>query len=362
MVNKQNIYVLYGKNPKQMAYEIFEQAHMEEMLSPGMKIALKPNLVVAKTADSGATTHPELAAGIIEFLFAHDVQPQQITIMEGSWLGDDTRRAFSVSGFESVAKQYGVALLDLKRAPTTKKTIRGESVDICTPALEADLLINMPVLKAHCQTALTCALKNLKGCIPDREKRRFHADGLHGPIAALSALLPVSVTLVDGICGDLTFEEGGTPVQMDRVLLGWDPVKIDAYAAELIGLSIDEVPYIKMAERLGVGSTSIAPEDIIALNEAIPGKFAVSRRAEALGKYIVAENACSACYGSLIHALQRMDENGALRRFRGSIHIGQGFRGKQIDGIGVGACCSGCTKNVKGCPATAADILKMLQE
>ena len=32
---------------------------------------------------------------------------------------------------------------------------------------------------------MTCALKNCKGCLPDREKRRFHAEGLMEPIAAL---------------------------------------------------------------------------------------------------------------------------------------------------------------------------------
>ncbi|HPK72359.1 MAG TPA: DUF362 domain-containing protein, partial [Vicinamibacterales bacterium] len=62
-------------------------------------------------------------------------------------------------------------------------------VKICNRALDAGFLINMPVLKGHCQTRLTCALKNLKGCIPDTEKRRFHALGLHKPIAALAAAL-----------------------------------------------------------------------------------------------------------------------------------------------------------------------------
>ena len=46
-------------------------------------------------------------------------------------------------------------------------------MEICCRALDADFLINLPVLKGHCQTAMTCALKNCKGCIPDREKRRF---------------------------------------------------------------------------------------------------------------------------------------------------------------------------------------------
>ena len=58
---------------------------------------------------------------------------------------------------------------------------------------------------------MTCALKNCKGCLPDREKRRFHAEGLMRPIAALATALRPELTIVDSLCGDLDFEEGGNP-------------------------------------------------------------------------------------------------------------------------------------------------------
>ena len=58
---------------------------------------------------------------------------------------------------------------------------------------------------------MTCALKNLKGCLPDREKRNFHSDGLMKPIAALGAFLKPALVIVDSICGDLNFEEGEIP-------------------------------------------------------------------------------------------------------------------------------------------------------
>lgn len=83
-------------------------------------------------------------------------------------------------------------------------------MDICCRALDAGYLINLPVLKGHCQARMTCALKNCKGCLPDREKRRFHAEGLMEPIAALAAALRPALTIVDSICGDLDFEEGAT--------------------------------------------------------------------------------------------------------------------------------------------------------
>ena len=59
-------------------------------------------------------------------------------------------------------------------------------LEICREAKSLDFLINVPVMKGHCQTKITCALKNMKGLLPNREKRHFHAMGLHKPIAHLA--------------------------------------------------------------------------------------------------------------------------------------------------------------------------------
>ncbi len=81
-------------------------------------------------------------------------------------------------------------------------------LQICDSALALDFLINVPVLKGHCQTKVTCALKNMKGLIPNKEKRHFHAMGLHKPIAHLNTVLRQDFIVVDNICGDLDFEDG----------------------------------------------------------------------------------------------------------------------------------------------------------
>ena len=52
--------------------------------------------------------------------------------------------------------------------------------------------------------------------------------GLHDPIAHLSLGIHQDFIVVDNICGDLDFEDGGHPVVMNRVLAGRDPVLIKA--------------------------------------------------------------------------------------------------------------------------------------
>ena len=79
----------------------------------------------------------------------------------------------------------------------------GMRLQICSSVRKLDFLINVPVLKGHCQTKITCALKNMKGLIPNKEKRHFHKLGLHKPIAHLNVGIHQDFIVVDNICGDL---------------------------------------------------------------------------------------------------------------------------------------------------------------
>jgi hypothetical protein len=221
----------------------------------------------------------------------------------------------------------------------------------------------MPVLKGHCQTALTCALKNLKGLIPDAEKRRFHTMGLMRPIAHLSAGIRQDFVLVDAICGDLDFEEGGNPVRRDLAMGFLDPVLADAYACEMLGYSVADVPYIGLAEALGVGSADTSALRVTELNRPCVGYDPrPTRRVQALARHIDASNACSACYGALIHALHRLYGQGRLHVLPGKVCVGQGFKGQKAEGLGVGACAAGFERAVPGCPPTAARMLDALYE
>ncbi|HOV69167.1 MAG TPA: DUF362 domain-containing protein, partial [Clostridia bacterium] len=237
MLGKNAIRVVYGDNPKQMVRQLLEAVRPEEEIKKDALIAIKPNLVVAKPASLGATTTPEIVAGLIEYLFSKG--RGNIVIMEGSWIGERTPVAFKACGYEDLSKEYGVPLIDLQKDDYTEHEINGLRINVCAYVKKVGYLINVPVLKGHCQTNMTCALKNMKGCIPDFEKRRFHAMGLHKPIAYLNKLIRQDLVIVDGLNGDLNFEEGGNPVQMDRIIAGKDPVLVDAYAAHLMGFDID---------------------------------------------------------------------------------------------------------------------------
>jgi uncharacterized protein (DUF362 family) len=350
------IYVNYGINLQKMTYELMETAQISKKINSSMQVCIKPNLVLARPAKEGATTHPEIAEGII--LYLRDSSVRNIIIAEGSWVGEATTRAFDVCGYTALAQKYGVELLDTKKDRVIVKESQGFELDVCETVLNADYVINVPVLKGHCQTNMTCCLKNLKGCIPDSEKRRFHTIGLHDPIAALSAAIKPDLHIVDGICGDLSFEEGGNPIEANRMMLGFDPVLLDSYGAKLMGYQPFEIEHLRLAMEYGVGKFADNDTKVVELNRDNKPKVQAfaGREARYWRQYIDEDGACSACYAALIFALYQTGR----KKFREKFHIGQGFKGKNIKGIGVGNCTSGCSKSVQGCPPKAFDIVEFI--
>ena len=355
------IYTIYGDDACAMTLALMREAGIAQRIPSGASIALKPNLVVAKPPESGATTHAGVLEGAILYLQEHGFS--DISIIESAWVGANTASAIRACGYDVLSRKYNVPIFDLKHDAVRTVSTQNGDIAICQKALDADYLINMPVLKGHCQTVMTCALKNLKGCIPDREKRNFHARGLTEPIAALAAALKPNLVIVDSICGDLNFEEGGTPVQTRRMMLGFDAVQMDVYGCGLMGIDPRRVGYIPLAEKYGAGSMALKEEDVIATNtpEDGPVVLAQSGVVSRLTRNVEQRSACSACYGNLVHALYRM-ENERRAPYKGPICIGQDFKDVPVDAVGIGQCCNRAKLQAQGCPPSAVEIMRVLSE
>jgi uncharacterized protein (DUF362 family) len=337
-----------------MARQLLKQLGPEAGLRKGAKIGVKPNLVVAKSWTSGATTNPAVAAAVIEYFQARGFR--DIIIIESAWLAVDTAKAFKTCGYDDLAKRYGVELVDVKKDRTETRVFGGMKIDISSRALELDCLVNLPLIKGHCQTGVTCALKNMKGLIPDREKRRFHAMGLHQPIAYLNRMIAPSLTIADGTCADLGFEEGGNPANLRTMVAGTDSVLIDAYAAKLLGYTPGDVEYIRIAERIGVGSANLSDAEAVYLSGVAQPQITQTATMEAAKRYIDPDRACSACYGNLLSALLRMERPADFK-----VCVGQGYKGRNGE-IGCGSCTAGFRHCIKGCPPSADDILTYLSQ
>ena len=361
-MHKSDIVKIYGESYKDMTMELLEYCKLAERIpDTSVRIGIKPNLVAPSEASWGATTHPEVVAGIIEYLQNHGFF--NLIMLESSWVGDKTSDSIEVCGYDKLIEKYHVPFIDLQKDSHTEKDCAGMALHICDTVETVDFLINVPVLKGHCQTKMTCALKNMKGLIPNTEKRHFHACGLHKPIAHLNAYLHQDFIVVDHICGDLDFEDGGNPVTRNCLMAGCDPVLMDAYCCGLLHIPVEDVPYIGMSAALGVGSTDVEQAQVTVIGEKTKWNeldLPYATKVVELKDAVEEVDSCSACYGYLLPALDMLKEDGLFDKLQEKICIGQGYRGKTGQ-LGVGNCTAKFDFCIKGCPPTEQEIYEQLK-
>lgn len=359
-MKKNQILKIYGVSFRENTKKLLEKAGLAGIIgNTDRRILIKPNLVSPVPADFGATTHREIVAGIIEYLQEHGFG--RLTVAEGSWVGDQTESALEICGYRKMLKEYSVPFIDTQKDAFFTRDCADMDLRVCSCVSDMDFLINVPVLKGHCQTKMTCALKNLKGLIPNVEKRRFHAMGLHAPIAHLNAGIHQDFIVVDHICGDLDSEDGGNPVVRNCIMAAMDPVLVDAYACYLMHYDVQDIPYITMAEDLKIGNAHIGEAEILELNHTDQKELPREHKLVELQDAVEEVESCSACYACLIPALEQLKEEGLLKFLDEKICIGQGYRGIKGN-LGIGNCTGQFRYHVEGCPPDETHIYEGLRQ
>ncbi len=326
---------------------------MASFASPGDRALIKPNL----NGDEGFT-HPEVTAALVRLLREDGVR--DIAIAESSFgSAAVTDRFFQATGYVDLAQRLGVELINLNRSEAVEvpvsKPLAVETVHIAKEILEADRIINVPNMKVHYATGITCALKNLKGCLVGAEKRRFHEVALEPAIADLSRVLRPALHVVDAVtCMEAMGPRGGDPVEMNLVLAGSEAAAVDCVAAELMGFRPEEVQHLTHF----MGATGFRRQSIQVVGGSVADLQRPFRRAEV--KAIVPERftlhdggACSACMGALLLScsfLQTQPE--------GEVEVYLGRHAQQREGrnglsITFGNCCPKdlpADLRLRGCP------------
>jgi uncharacterized protein (DUF362 family) len=220
-------------------------------LAPGHRVLIKPNLVIGGKRGAfppfGRVTTAHLMEKLIRLLQAKGCR--HIAIGEGTGLvkalNSDTPHAFKFAGMDRIARQYGVALVDFERGPFVRLEMDGHKFSVVQAALEADFLINFPVLKTHAQTVVSLGMKNLKGCLRYPSKKRFHKLGnLPQLIAVLNTHVRSHLILIDGTYGLSNGPLFGTAHRWDVVVAGTDILETEMVGAALQGKNPAELAHI----------------------------------------------------------------------------------------------------------------------
>ena len=99
-------------------------------------------------------------------------------------MGCDTDECYEACGIAAVAREEGVELVDIKKdKDLINVAVRGyrsniSHVKLPRLLLEAEHIINLPILKAHASMVFSGALKNIKGVVQDQVHVQMHQQNL----------------------------------------------------------------------------------------------------------------------------------------------------------------------------------------
>jgi len=294
---------------------------LKSILRPGWRILIKPNVGVAAPPESARNTDPKVVEATI--LLLQEAGAGEIIIGESSVVGQDTMESFQISGIMDVAKRTGTQVVDFKREPSVRLRVQDglslKTVTVSRKVIEVQAIINLAKLKSISSTPVSFGMKNLKGLMPDSEKKRFHLKGLNHAIADLNSVVRPVMTIIDGILAHELYK----PRRLNLLLAGQDVVAGDTVTCAVVGVDPAEVGYLFFAREKGLGQGGLQqiemrgePLDSVSTHFEVAPDSGKAFAAMFPEVNIIDGNACSGCTGSLYMGLKTARNKGLLKKIK----------------------------------------------
>lgn len=233
---------------------------MKKLVRKGDFVVLKPNIAWNQSPEVGATTNPQVVAELVKM--CKEAGADKVLIVEHV-IDRPAEAVLGISGIKAAADKNGADIFAAQNESDFRTVAipKGKLItsDTCIKdILKADVFINVPIAKAHAATKASLGMKNLMGCNFDRQT--WHQNGLDQCIADYASAIRPDLIVLDANRILLTNGPKGPGKTKDphQVIAGVDPVAIDAYGATLFDLKPEEIGYIKLAHKLGLGEIDLS--------------------------------------------------------------------------------------------------------
>jgi uncharacterized protein (DUF362 family) len=230
---------------------------MERFIQAGDRVLLKVNAAFAAPPMLGATTHPDVVTQVARLCF--QAGARQVLVTDNPI--NDPASCFALSGISAAAQAAGarVILPEANRFENYSlpdgRLIRHWPL-LREPLRQVNKVIGLAPVKDHHRSGASMSLKNWYGLLGGR-RNIFHQE-IHTIIAELALLIRPTLVILDGT--QSMMRNGPTGGSLDdlkptqTLIAGTDPVAVDAAGAALLDKTLDDLPHLRMAERLGAGT------------------------------------------------------------------------------------------------------------
>jgi hypothetical protein len=132
--------------------------------------------------------------------------------------------------------------------------------------------INLPKLKTHSMAGVTLGVKNQWGYPQHEDRGKDHNYNLHSKLVDVYEYIHPDITIIDGIEGTIhghyppTAWEDKLVKPFNILIGGRDTIAVDVVGARVFGLSLDEIPHLKIAYERGLGEGDLGKINVVGKN------------------------------------------------------------------------------------------------
>lgn len=220
-------------------------------IKPGMKVAVKMNLVTGASPEKAVTTHPEVLKALSVMIRERGGIPVIGDSPGGPFNEGALKHSYRLSGLTGgeLTLNYDTGI---KKASFPDARVL-KSISYTSWLTECDAIIGVCKLKTHGMMKMSANVKNFFGAIPGTEKIEYHYrfpdhQAFADMLIDINEFLKPSLYITDAVIGmegnGPTF---GTPREIGVLLASKDPYGLDAACATVMGIDPLSVPTVKAA-------------------------------------------------------------------------------------------------------------------
>jgi uncharacterized protein (DUF362 family) len=241
---------------------IVKEAVANSGLHGKKKIFVKPNLSHPEYLP-GVVTSPELMRQLVGLLRDGN---SEVVVGESNGFNYPCWTAFDKTGAEAAVKAAGGTVINLSEDKVVEVKFDGNTplkrLFLPKTILDADAVVDLPLMKTHEFMAYSGAIKNLFGCVPSNKRIYLHPY-LPEVFYRLYTLFKPQLTIMDARTGiEGNGPTKGKPVKMDLILTGNDALALDIVAAKVMMLNWKETYLGYIAGKTGMQEADIQVQGV----------------------------------------------------------------------------------------------------
>ena len=241
-------------------YETFQEAlTLVGGLESRSPFVIKPNISTTDDKTGYANTRLDMVETLIR-LALNKNRKLAIRIVESDSEAKYVDEAFEKFGYRDLEERMrnssvDLSLINLSKLPTTPIELDGlffKNPELPNLLVGHKYVVSLAVAKTHSLTFVTGTMKNLFGLLPRKNKSTYHKT-ITEVIVDLNRLVKPNLCIIDARVG-LEGWNGPKKRLVNALILGRQPVSVDATMARIMSFDPEKIRHIVEGEKYGLGT------------------------------------------------------------------------------------------------------------